>query len=228
MRKLLSTVAAVLLAGGLSYSASIPYLTGPYDPGNATGTLNQVIANTVFGVEGLLGYVNGPIGSVGTTVQAFATTIVPTGQLLTGGQGLRATCSGSASTNLDQKIVWLTIGNAGEVTPNNVATPIGFLTGTPGVVVSSGAFGTSTSTAWTIQARIFTGNPTATLGSAATPNSFDGQILIQNTTASQNVFVFAGGDTIDNIATGLVVQCGYEAGTKADVTMQTFAVEQIK
>lgn len=233
MRKLLSTVAALALSGGVAYSASIPLVAGPYDPGNAVGTLNQVIQNTVFGVEGMIGYLNGPIKSVGTTVQAFGTAIIPTGQFQTGGQGVRATCSGAAPPNLDQKIVWLSIGNAAEVTPSNIPPPgsttgTNFTVGTPGVLVTSTVFGTTTSTAWTIQARLFVGNTVATLGSTATPNSFDGQILITQTTASQQAWVFAGGDTTDNMATGLVIQCGYQNPASADSTMNTFVVEQIK
>lgn len=219
MRKLLSTAAAILLAGGVAYSASIPLQSGPYDPGNAQGTLNQVITNTVFGVEGLLGYVNGPVGSSSlTTPQFFAQTTVNTGQLLTGGQGLRVACAGEAAASAAQKNLFLSIGNAGEVTA-------GAGLGSPGVIASS-AFGGVTATAWTIKMDFQVGNTVATLGSAATPNSFNGFTLIPGSTTSS--FVWVGPDTTDNIATGLTIQCGYETINKADMTMQSFTVEQIK
>jgi hypothetical protein len=220
MRKLLSTAAAVLMAGSIAGAANIPLLTGPWDSGNVQGTINLLINAVNFGTAGLLGYVNGPVGSSAlTTPQFFTQTTVLTGQLQTGGQSLRVTCSGEAAASAAQKNIFISVANAALVTG-------GTSTAYTAANVASAAFGGATATAWTMQVNYHVGNTVATLGTAATPNSFDGWASVPGSTTTN--FVWASPDTTNNIATGLTIQCGYETISKADVTMQSFLVEQVK
>jgi hypothetical protein len=116
IRKLLSTVAAIALAGGVAYATNIPLLSGPApsEPSQTLATFNQLISSINSGTPGLGGYGGwvGNIGNVGTTAsQILAQSIIPTGSISGAGTGFRATCAGIMASNATNETVAIQVGN---------------------------------------------------------------------------------------------------------------------
>lgn len=104
LRKLL-TGAFAGLAMALSLvaasAAQIPLLQGPWDPGNALGSLNSIVQSFNFGTTGNLSTVTTPVSTSLTTIQTLATLTLPGGQLSAVGQALHVRAFGvnNSSTN---------------------------------------------------------------------------------------------------------------------------------
>lgn len=118
MRKLLTSVSAVAIAGLAAYgavkAANLPLLSGPAtsDPAAVQGSLNLVIQNINAGVTGDFAYVPGPVtnalGGAGNNAnQVLASATIPTGTLVAVNNGYRARCAGisQALTNVNYGIV---------------------------------------------------------------------------------------------------------------------------
>ena len=108
MRKLLSTIAAVMFAGGIAWGSNIPLFQGPIQPANIPAALNLLITEINAGTAGLNSYIPGPVASLGQTAeQSLASVSIPAGVLTTAGQGLRLTCAGVTAANTNNKTVKL-------------------------------------------------------------------------------------------------------------------------
>ena len=111
MRRLfLSTVALLGVIGG-ALASNIPLISGPLDPANIIGTLNQsVIQATNFGVNGLLGSLVAPVTSSGTSKAPLFTVTLPGGQLNTAGQVFHMKAVGVNSADANVKTVTFDYG----------------------------------------------------------------------------------------------------------------------
>jgi len=156
MKKLLSTVAAIFMAGGIAYATNVPLITGPVDVGAMPSVLNNLIQSINSNVGGLVGVQVGPINSTATTAeQTLASFSVPANTIGTPGQTLELYCGGLTGSNTNNKTAHLYYGttelstgtmstsaetwylqmlvtNASKTQPNSVATGFG-MTNTTGV-----------------------------------------------------------------------------------------------
>lgn len=206
---LAASIAATVIAGSVAWAANLPLFSGPStnEPGQLNATVNQLISNINTGVSGLIGFSAGPVSSIATTVvQPFVTSTIPTGQLVSAGQGLRVTCGGVTQANTDTKTVSLTVGTA-TVTSTAIAIP---------------------SVSWSLDLLWQPATTPVTANNVWIGHAFTSTV----TGASSSVTVNGGNDTNanDNIANqGIPVKCSYVQGTSAvDVTMETFTIEQVK
>jgi len=201
MRKLFAALTAILLAGGIAFGASVPLPTGPWDPSNALGFLNALVQSLNFNSPGLNTFIPGPVGSSASVSYNFANVTIPTGQFTSAGQGFRVTCGGIGANVSDAKTLYLTVGS---------------------VALSSGTF-TNLLGAWEMQLIYQVSANPVTAGAVYTGHS-----IVQGTDLSGQTKVWSGVDaTTNNSINGIVVQCG-KKDTGADLTMETFTIEQIK
>lgn len=111
MRKVLATVAAVVMAGGIAWASHIPFYTGPMEAGNLVGILNNLIGQ-INSSTGFVAAQPGPVNSTATTSeQTFATTVLPGGTLSLPGQTLVIRCAGKTATNGNTKTANLYFGS---------------------------------------------------------------------------------------------------------------------
>jgi hypothetical protein len=201
MRKLLTTLAALICAGSISFAANIPLLTGPVDPGNAAGTINTLIQSINSGTAGLFASVATPVAAISTTVQqTLASAVIPTGTFTAPGQSIRARCAGITAANVDTKTVGLTFG--------------------AGIIASSASI-TATSASWELELVV-------TAAQLASPGQF--QYFSRGSNTTTVIAPTAGSDTTDSATTGITVACIARQGTStpADITAENFLVEVIK
>ncbi len=131
MRKLLTSVSAIAVAGVLAYGVansanptSLPFFSGPAcaEAGAQLQCLNQLIQQIYSGVTGNFGYVPGPVansGSSNTTANfTFASTIIPTSSITGVGQGYRARCAGISTVSTTVKF-GIVIGRSMQVSLEN-------------------------------------------------------------------------------------------------------------
>ena len=112
LRGVLTTLAAVVMAGVLAYASNIPLMTGPISPDNQLAHFNNLINQINADTAGLSQFIPGPIQSTATTnEQTLATTSVPAGQIASSGQGLDILCSGTTAANTNTKTVHLYFGS---------------------------------------------------------------------------------------------------------------------
>lgn len=116
MRKLLTSVAAIVVAGLSGYGAikaanlSLFGNISLQEPSQELAALNTLIQAINSGVTGQYAFVPGPVGNTGTgtTTQnfVFASATIPTGTLVAAGQGFRARCAGTSNgaTNVNYGI----------------------------------------------------------------------------------------------------------------------------
>jgi len=237
MRKLLASVAAIALTGGMAYAVNVTPLSGPTinEPSQLMNGLNTVINSFNFGTSGNLGYVAGPLGAVGTTVQqSIAFTTVNTGQLSNAGQALLARCYGISANNTHVKQV-------GIIAYGTQATNQNFQTVTPLInslapYVSSTAFSVGNEN-WDVELLYQLNTTPATANAAYIGRAWTG--LATGGTAglgavaTPQIIINIGNDTssTENLAVnGLTFACQAGLGTAAggDVTMEGFSVQQVK
>lgn len=199
MRKILATVAAIMLSGAIAYAANLPYLVGPNfsEPSQILANFNTLIQSINNGTSGVIAAYVSPTASTATgTQQVLASVTIPTGTLVTAGQSLRATCAGTKNTNADSAIVGIQFGTQ---------------------QVSSNSW-TSSGGGWRMDALITISTPaTATVYVA---NGFNGTNVVTPT---------SGYNTTDSFGTGQPIKClATTAGTLNDLTLEDFIVEQVK
>jgi len=200
MRKLLAASTAILLAGGIAWGANVPFPTAPWDPGNAYGFLSALIQSLNFNSPGLSQFVPGPVGSSATISYQFVSTVIPTGQFTSAGQGFRVTCGGIGTNVGDSKTLYLTVGN---------------------VAVSSGTF-TNLLGSWEMEMMYQVATNPVT-----NSDVYVGHGFIKGTAISGNTLAWSGTDNLNNAINAIPVQCG-KVDTGADLTMENFTIEQIK
>ncbi len=139
MRKLLSSVSAIAVAGVLAYGVansanqtSLPLLSGPAcaEAGAQLQCLNAVIQAIYSGVTGNFAYVPGPITNTGTSSTTanfvLASAIIPTGSITGVNQGYRARCAGTYTLATSVKF-GIAVGRSMQVSLENLNTnnPVG-------------------------------------------------------------------------------------------------------
>jgi hypothetical protein len=211
MRKLLSifaaTLTAAIIAGGVAWSAFIPFLTpnspagiACSEPSQSLYCYNQIIG-TVNGYLGLVAALPGPIASTATTgEQTLATTPLPPGLLSVAGQTLRLRCGGTTASNGNTKSAKLYFGT--------------------GATISTGNFSTS-GAAWELELLVTAGTTIATANSVYIGRG------TQNTTVVAPV---SGNNLTDNLSNAVTAKCTVTQGSAsaADMTLEDFIIEQIK
>lgn len=204
MRKFLSIVTALFLAGGAALATNIPLRTGPLQPANVLDAINNLIVSINNDSPGLYAFIPGPVASTAVTAQqVLATTSMPVGTLTAAGQGIRISCAGTSAANTDAKQVGIKFGT---------------------ITLSSASFSTSGET-WYL---------TMVVNAATNPVTASSVYFGSGLTNTTAVAPIAGADTAtaDNLATQAInIQClaaGGSASTTGDQIMQSFLVESIK
>lgn len=123
MKKVLATLAAVILSGTIAIASNISNFTGPSEPSQIFAYLNRLIGSIQTGVNGLVANGSGAAASAATTVeQVLVTTTIPANTLSRAGQSLRLRCAGNTSANTQTKLVKLYFGTSSIATPSMAAT----------------------------------------------------------------------------------------------------------
>lgn len=199
LKRVLTTIAAVVFAAGISIASQIPIVSGPQDPSQMLATINSLIQSINAGVNGRL---TAQVTATGTTTTVADTTMatysLPGGTLATPGDAVRVVCWGTSAVNSNSKNIKLFFGASTYSTVMNGTSKI--LSGDTWylemIVMRSSA------TAQVVLGRGFTGITPVNLGSTA------------------------GAETLANAIT---IKCSGTTPTAAqDVTTQGFLVEQIK
>ena len=111
MRRILVAALSTVAVAGAAFASSIPMISGPLDPANIIGTLNQfVIQATNFGVSGLLGSLGAPATSSGTSKVALFNASIPGNQLTTVGQTIHMKAVGVNSADANVKTLTFDFG----------------------------------------------------------------------------------------------------------------------
>lgn len=183
-----------------AYAVNIPLLTGPIDPSQILGTLNQLIQSINSNVQNKL-YGNGVVSATGagTSEQTLYTYTLPANTLANAGDSLRVECSAATAANANNKTLKLYFGASVISTPTAALNAQNvYLTYT----VTRGASAT---------AQAFVGNGMSGTGSI-TP------VAVVNTAGT------------DDMSTALVIKCtGTDATDSAgDISGKMMFVELIK
>ncbi len=227
MRKLLTSVSAIAIAGGLAYgiarSASpgtLPFVSGPTcsEPSQEIACLNALIQNIYSGVTGNFAYV-GPTGNSGggtTTANfTFASALIPTGTALAANSGYRARCAGISGVSTTMK-VGIAAGRSMAVSLENFGAVNNVIGAEPN---------------WDLELEFHT----VALQTTATPSyGWMGRgFAAQATgTATSQMAVISGNDitvTDNTINFGVPITCVVYGGVATGfVTMMNFSVEQLR
>ena len=233
MRKLLTSVAAIAISVGISYgmvkAVNLPLFSNIalQEPSQELAALNSLVQALNFGTTGNLAYTPGPIGNLATTVgQTFASALVPTGQLTSAGQGIRARCYGQTANTTASKTINLMIFAQGQ-TPGSISATA--------PIISSTALNIGNEN-WDLELQYQVQTNPVTANAGWIGRSFVGNATPAGSTVAtvSPVNINSGQDTnqADNLATnGLVVACQYvnsSGAGAASATMQGFIVEQMK
>ena len=118
MKKVLATLAAVLLSGAIASASYIPNFSGASEPSQIFSYLNQLIGSIQSGVSGVVANGSGVINSTATTVeQTLAGTTIPANTLSRAGQALRLRCAGSLANSSHSASTKLYYGTSSITTP---------------------------------------------------------------------------------------------------------------
>lgn len=205
MRKLWSTLVAVLFSGGIAAAAFIPLWTPTTNPGQACIESSQSLYcyNQIFGIVnsylGLVAAQPGPVASAATSAeQVLATTTIPGGTLNTPGQELHLRCAGTSSATTDARLVRLYFGSA---------------------AISTGVFQGS-AVNWELELIVQYG---ATAGSIP-------YIGRGSYGPAVTVSPISFNDVSDNLANGIVAKCtGTQSmPTAGELTEEVFSIDQVK
>lgn len=110
-------------------AANLPLLTGPLEPSQTLGTLNQLIQSINTGVGGLLNAQTGVVATgAGTAEQVLQTYTMPANTLSVAGQGVIVMCPWTTAATANNKTVKLYFGASVATTPTQAANAqAGFL-----------------------------------------------------------------------------------------------------
>lgn len=215
MRKLWSTLVAVLFSGGIAAAAFIPFLTpnspagiACSEPSQSLYCYNQIIG-TVNSYLGLVGALPGPQATTATTAeQTLATTVIPPGTLSVPGQTLRLRCGGTTAGNVDLKAAKLYFGTGATVSTGNFGNNF------------TGGVGTSYELELLVTAVTATAN-SVYIGRGSITGAASVATAVNPT---------VGNDLTDNLSNGVTVKCTATLGlaSAGDLTQQLFLIEQVK
>ena len=201
MKKVLATLAAVLMSGAIAFASSVPTFTGASEPSQIFAYLNQLITSLQSGVNGVVAAQVGVTASAATTnEQTLATTTIPGNTLSKGGQALRLRCSGLfANTSHATNTVKLYYGTATITTTST----------------------TTSGQSWHLELMVADSG-----GTTSTTSEFVGMTLINS---APGVMV-ATSNAADDLSTALTAKCTTTQGTASasDVVLHNFSVEQSK
>ena len=201
MKKILATLAAVVLSGAIAAASSISNFSGPSEPSQIFGYLNQLIASIYSGVNGVIASQIGVTASTATTTeQTLATTTIPANTINRAGQALRLRCSGVTANT------------------SHASTTVKLYYGTSAI--------TSTSTTLVGQSWDLNLQVASSGGATSTTSEFVGMTLINS---APGVMV-ATSNAVDDLSTALTAKCTTTQGTASagDVILHSFIVEQVK
>ena len=111
MKKLLLAGSSLLLLSAAAFAANIPLLSGPYDPGNALGTLNAMIQSLNVSLSGVASSMAAAVTTGGATIETDASYTIP-GNYIATGQGFRITAYGSNSSDANAKTLTFSFGGS--------------------------------------------------------------------------------------------------------------------
>ncbi len=232
MRKLLTTVSAIALAGGLAFTvaravspSTIPLFTGAQVPGCEEGSqtvacLNNLIQQLYTGATGNFAYVPGPVQNSGTSNTTanltLAQAVIPTGTVLVAGSGYRTRCAGlSTVTTSGTGKIGIAVGRSMQVSleNNSLNNALGAESNWDLEIEFRTAVNQTAATpSYTWMARAFAAQATGT----ATGESV--VISGNDVTVTDNTFSFA-------VPITCVMYSGAATGL---VTMMNFSVEQLR
>lgn len=113
LKKILTGTVAVFFAAGLAAAANLSIFSGPQDPSQLLATVNQLVQNINFGVNGrLTAVVTGTLNTL-TSEQTLASYTLPANRLATTGDAVLIKCWGQFATNTDTKSVKIYFGSTG-------------------------------------------------------------------------------------------------------------------
>lgn len=198
LRKFLTTIAAMVFAGGLAFASQIPIVSGPQDPSQLLAVVNSLIQSINSGVNGRLTAQVSQAGTTTTIESTMATYSLPGGTLATPGDAVRTVCWGTSAVNSNAKNIKLYFGSSFIQTQNNATTRI------------------MSGDTWYLEMIV--------MRSAATTQD----ILSRGSTGITPVTPVstAGAETLANAIT--IKCSGFTPTAAQDVTTQGFLVEQIK
>jgi hypothetical protein len=123
LKKFFSTIAAVVLAGGIAWSANIPLTTGIFEPSQLQSIINALTQNINANSPGLVASFTSNIAVIATTTiyNMFAVSI-PANTVTQAGQGVRVRCYGYTAQNTDTKTVTISFGEGPTYTATNTSS----------------------------------------------------------------------------------------------------------
>jgi hypothetical protein len=127
LRKLLSTVAAIGLAGGIAWGANVPIATGIFEPSQLQAIINSLIQSINQNTPGLINsQPSAAAWTAVTTIFNMYSASINAGVLTGPGQGIRIRCYGTTSAaDGNNKTITVSFGEGiGGVYTANVITPV--------------------------------------------------------------------------------------------------------
>jgi hypothetical protein len=112
LKGILAGIAGVFFAAGLAGAANLSLLSGPQDPSQLLATINQLVQNINFGVNGRLSANVTAVGTTTTVEQTLMTYSLPANRLATDGDAVRVVCWGQTFANNNSKTIKLYFGNS--------------------------------------------------------------------------------------------------------------------
>ena len=200
LKKLLMGTAAVCFAASIAAASNLTIFSGPQDPSSLLATINTLVQNINFGVNGRLQTTVTAAGTTTTIENTMATYTLPANRIANNGEGVRIVCFGTSASNNNTKTATLYFGS----------TTIS----TAGSGVSANNFN---SMKWRLEMQVMrSGAATQViLGTGAVNNS--------------PLTVFTSPTGTADFTGSIVVKCTGTTPTAAqDITAQGFQVEQVK
>ncbi len=120
MRKFMTTLVALVFAGGISYGANVPLLSGAQysEPSQILNTLNVLIQSLNSNIGGLANSQTAPFTGIATTVeQTMYTYTLPASAIANAGQSRRVSCWGGTAASGGTKTMKLYFGAQVVATP---------------------------------------------------------------------------------------------------------------
>lgn len=216
LKKLLSTVAAVLAASAISYSANITsfntVLSGCNEASQLLNCINQLITAVTAGVNGNVGTNTVAVSSIASTGfdQQLMTVTVPPNTLTAAGQSLRARCFGTFGANNNSKTIKAFVTS----------------TSTPNGAIIASLVSTINGGSWNLELLV-------TYAASATNSNWVGRgeagTFTTGVAFSNIVSPVVASNSVIDFRTAITASCGGVTPTAAgDITVQELTVEQIK
>ena len=112
MKKLFATSAILAFLSTAAFATGIPLFTGPWDPGNALGTLNNWVQNTLNpNVTQLAASLAAPVTTGGATIETDFQYTIPANTLLTG-QNFTVNAWGVNDSTADARTLTFSFGGS--------------------------------------------------------------------------------------------------------------------